>query len=208
MASVETDGAAVDGAKAALRQRVLDSRRRLAPIEIVERAQAIAGDLLDAAPEIARAAVVAAYVSVGNEPGTGPLLAALVEREVRVLLPVLLPDGDLDWAPHADTDRLVPARFGLLEPNTALLGPAAIAAADAVIAPALAVDRAGHRLGRGLGCYERGLRRLPAGVWRCAVVYDEELLAGVPADPHDEVVDAAATPGGLHRFTTRAARRR
>ena len=50
------------------------------------------------APEIRRAATVAAYVSVSSEPGTGPLLDRLREAGKRVILPLLLPDNDLDWA--------------------------------------------------------------------------------------------------------------
>ncbi len=44
-------------------------------------------------PEVRRAATVAAYVSVGSEPGTGRLLDGLVEAGKRVILPVVLPEG-------------------------------------------------------------------------------------------------------------------
>lgn len=186
-------------AKAALRRDVLAARRRLLPAELVERAAALAGSVLGCA-EVARAAVVAAYVSMGSEPGTGPILDALAARGVRVLLPVLLGDGDLDWAPYAGADRLAPARLGLLEPTTGRLGPAAVATANAVLCPGLAVDRGGRRLGRGGGSYDRALARVPAETWRCVLVYDEELLEVVPSEPGDKAVDAAATPGGMHRF--------
>ncbi|MFD6414399.1 5-formyltetrahydrofolate cyclo-ligase, partial [Nocardia asteroides] len=51
-------------------------------------------------PEVAGARAVAAYVSVGAEPGTLALLDALRARGVRVLLPALLPDNDLDWGEY------------------------------------------------------------------------------------------------------------
>ena len=186
-------------AKAALRREVLAARRRLLPVQLVERAAALAGQVLGC-PEVVRATVVTAYVSVGSEPGTGPILDALTARGVRVLLPVLLADGDLDWAPYAGADRLAPARLGLLEPTTGRLGPAAVATADAVLCPGLAADRRGRRLGRGGGSYDRALARVPAATWRCVLVYDEELLEVLPSEPGDQAVDAAVTPGGLHRF--------
>ena len=195
----ELDASHVAAEKAALRGRIRSARRRVAPIELIERAGALARHLLSA-PEVRRAAVVAAYVSVGSEPGTGPLLEALSDRGVRVLVPVLLPDGDLDWAAYGGADRLAPARLGLLEPTTSRLGASAVVTADAVLCPALAVDRQGHRLGRGGGSYDRALARVPAGTCRCAIVYDEELLAEVPTALDHQAVDAAATPGGLHRL--------
>ena len=128
-----------------------------------------------------RAATVAAYVSVGQEPGTGPLLDLLAAAGKRVILPVLLPDNDLDWAAYDGPDSLVAAGRGLLEPAGRRLGPEAVATADVVLAPALAVDRTGMRLGRGGGSYDRALGHVPVGTFVCALLYDGELLDRVPA---------------------------
>ena len=100
---------------------------------------------------------MAAYVAVGSEPGTAALLDALVAAGKRVVLPVLLPDGDLDWAAYAGDQDLVPARFGLLEPGGQRLGPDAVGTADVVLVPGLAVSARGERLGRGGGSYDRAL---------------------------------------------------
>jgi len=159
-------------------------------------------DVLLAGPELQAATTVAAYVSVGSEPGTGPLLDELRDRGVQVLLPVLLPDDDLDWAPYDGPDRLVGTDNGLREPTTAPLGPDAVLDADVIVAPALAVDRHGLRLGRGRGCYDRALARLAGHSWTCVLLHEGELLdLPVPREPHDMPVSAAATPLGLHRFS-------
>ncbi len=100
---------------------------------------------------------VAAYASVGTEPGTRDLLAALVHGQRTVLLPLLLPDGDLDWAAY--DGELRPGPRGLLQPAGPPLGPGAVAACALVVVPALAVDRSGTRLGRGGGSYDRALAR-------------------------------------------------
>ena len=139
---------------------------------------------------------VAAYVSTGDEPPTGPLLAALRARRTRVLLPVVVDDG-LDWADYGGPDELAPARWELAEPTGPRLGTAALAAADAVVVPALRVDRAGRRLGRGGGYYDRALVHARPGVPVIAVVYDGEVVDEVPAEDHDVAVTAAATPSGL-----------
>jgi 5-formyltetrahydrofolate cyclo-ligase len=142
------------------------------------------------------ARVVAAYAAFGTEPGTRPLIEALHTGGVRVLLPVLLPDGDLDWAPFEGWEALVPGLRGLLQPASPPRGIEAIAAVDLAFVPALAVDRAGRRLGRGGGSFDRALCRADRSR-TVAVVYDDEVIAEVPTEPHDCRVGGALTPSGL-----------
>ncbi|MFI2610332.1 5-formyltetrahydrofolate cyclo-ligase [Kitasatospora sp. NPDC018619] len=186
--------------KSGLRTRLLARRRELA---VGERA-AVADALAAHAGELAAAgATVAAYVSVGAEPGTRPLLNALRARGVRVLLPVLLPDNDLDWAVYAGPDALAPAGRGLLEPVGPRLGPQAVTRAALVLLPGLAVDRSGLRLGRGGGSYDRVLERLARAGARpvlAVLLYEHELLERVPAEPHDRPVDLAVLPSGVRRL--------
>jgi 5-formyltetrahydrofolate cyclo-ligase len=190
---------AIAAQKLALRDQLVTARRRRPLLEVSEAARALAGHLLDA-PEVRRAATVAAYVSIGTEPGTGPLLDDLQQLGRRVLLPVVLPDLDLDWAEYDGPDSLVPARRGLLEPTGRRLGRDAVATADVVLTPGMAVDRTGMRLGQGGGCYDRALARVPVGTFTCTLLYDDELVERVPVDEHDRPVSAVVTPAGLTRL--------
>jgi 5-formyltetrahydrofolate cyclo-ligase len=186
--------------KTALRDQLLTGRRRLSLVEVRAGAEAVAEHLL-ATEEVRRAATVAAYVSVGSEPGTGPLLERLHDSGRRVILPLLLPDGDLDWAAWTGSAAdLGPARRGLLEPGGPALGPEAVATADVVLVPGLAVDPSGMRLGRGGGSYDRALGRVPVGTFTCILLHPGELVDRVPADGHDRPVAAAVTPEGVIRF--------
>ncbi|WP_148613818.1 5-formyltetrahydrofolate cyclo-ligase [Nocardioides rubriscoriae] len=186
-------------AKLALRDQLTTARHRLAVAELGLFARALAGHLL-AAEEVRRAATVAAYVSIGSEPGTSWLLDGLLDAGKRVVLPVLLPDGDLDWAAYDGDAGLAPARFGLLEPTSRRLGVDAIGTADAVVVPGLAVSPTGLRLGRGGGSYDRALGRVPVGTFTCVALYDDEVGRDVPVESHDRPVTAAVTPSGLRRF--------
>jgi len=167
----------------------------------VSNASAIARHLLDT-EEVRRAATVAAYISVRNEPGTGALIEALHGLGRRVILPVLLSDNDLDWAEYTGPDGLAPAGRGLLEPVGRTLGVDAIATADVVLCPGVAVDRTGMRLGRGGGSYDRALGRVPVGTFVCTLLYDGEVVERVPADVHDRPVSAVVTEKGVTRFPT------
>ncbi|MDN5744009.1 MAG: 5-formyltetrahydrofolate cyclo-ligase [Nocardioidaceae bacterium] len=185
-------------AKVALRDQLLTTRRRRRLTDIGEAADEIAGHLL-AATEIRRAATVACYVSLATEPGTTSLLDELRSAGKRVILPVLLSDNDLDWATYREAADLTRASRGMLEPSTPRLGPDAVAGADVVLVPGLAVAAGGRRLGRGGGSYDRALARSTG--FTCVLLYDDELLPEIPTEPHDQAVDAAALPGGIVRFS-------
>ena len=170
-------------------RRTVDTARRLAP---VTRPAAAAAALQVALADLLRTSTrVAAYISVGTEPSTRELLRP------GWLLPVLLPGGDLDWIAY--DGRLAPAARGLVEPVGDRLGVGAVTTCDLVLVPALAVDRRGHRLGRGGGSYDRALAGAPG--LTVALLHDGELVDQVPVEPHDIAVRAAVTPtGGLVLF--------
>jgi 5-formyltetrahydrofolate cyclo-ligase len=62
------------------------------------------------------------------------------------------------------------------------------------LVPALAVDRAGVRLGRGAGFYDRALPLADPAARLIAVVRDDELVDALPAEPHDVPMTHALTP--------------
>lgn len=188
--------------KSAVRRELLAARGLLSAEDVTEAAAALARQALDL-PELSGAGTVAAYVSVGREPGTRALIDALRARGVRVLLPVLRADNDLDWGVYDGPEHLVRAGRGLLEPDGERLGVRAVLEADAVLLPGLAVDSRGMRLGRGGGSYDRVLARLAAAGADPALVvllYANEVVARVPEEPHDHPVHAVVTPVAVRRF--------
>lgn len=186
------------GRKTALRDQLLTTRGRIGLPRIGSLARALA-QVVTAVPDVRSAATVALYVSIGSEPGTGPLIDELDAAGKRILLPCLLPDNDLDWAAY--DGELVRAPRGLLEPGGERLGVSAIAGADVVLVPGLAVDSQGHRMGRGGGSYDRILARVPTGTFTCALLYPWEIGVPVPVEPHDRAVGAAASAEGMQRFS-------
>ncbi len=180
----------VDSRKNELRRRITAARRALSPSQREAEAAALA---TGAAGLATAGETVCAYWPVGSEPGSAGLVDGLLGHGVRVLLPVVSPEGPLDWAEY--TGALRPGPHGLLEPAGTSRGPDAISTARLVLVPALAVGRDGVRLGRGGGHYDRSLPLARSGVPLVAVVRDEELLDSVPAERHDMRVTAALTPG-------------
>ncbi len=196
--------------KSSIRDRLSTERRNLPPAERATADQAIQAavrDLLRAGRQIGRPVVgaarrtVAGYVPADGEPGGTALPEALRSHRDRVLLPVLRSDLDLDWAEYTGPDCLQPARWRLCEPSGKRLGRSAVSACAVLVVPAVAVDRAGNRLGRGGGSYDRALTRVPARALVVALLYDNELVDRLPAERHDRRVNAVIRPSsGLLRL--------
>src|SRR5688500_13618830 len=123
--------------KVALRSQLLAARRSLSPQDRAKAAAAIQ-DALKALVRAQAPTMIAAYVPLGPVPGGADLPEVLGDR---LILPVLLPDNDLDWVRYRGPDSLRPGPRGLREPSGPRLGVDAIAEATLLIVPALAVDR-------------------------------------------------------------------
>jgi 5-formyltetrahydrofolate cyclo-ligase len=193
IARVETVGEA----KARVRAGVLAARRAASAEQRASVAEQLTRSVLDL-PVVEAARCAAAYVSFGTEPSTAELLRVMRSRGLRLLVPVLREDLDLDWAIYDEPHLMSQGARGLLEPTGPRLGVDAVAEADVVVVPALAVGRDGRRLGRGGGSYDRALARVSAPT--LALLYPGELLADVPAEDHDRRVDVAVLPDGVHHL--------
>ena len=167
--------------KARLRVELLATRAARSMPDLEWARAAIRGQVLDRVDEVER---VAAYLPLRTEPGSLELLSALDARGIAVLVPVTLPDRDLDWA------RWTPRGAG------ERLGVDAIRTAGLVLVPALAVASNGTRLGRGGGSYDRALARCAAPTLLVALLFDGEVVPRLPRDPWDVPVSAVVTPTG------------
>ncbi len=193
--ALETEDAK-DALRSAIRANRVNRSRRLRD----EAGQQFA-EVIDTFPDTVTVKCVAAYVSRSTEPHTAALLELFAARGVRVLLPVLGSGLERGWAEFAGLDDLKERAPGRPpEPSTPSLGPEGLQEADLVIAPALAVDTRGVRLGQGGGWYDRALthRRPEARV--ISVVFPEEVYDAeqrpLPEEEHDERIDAVVTTEG------------
>jgi len=129
---------------------------------------------------------VAIYRSLPTEPPTRALAEMLHARPATVIVPETLPNFDLEWH-ELRADGSEGPRLGL----------EGIAGAHLILAPALAVDHNGTRLGQGGGCYDRALGRRRPDALIVAIINDEEYTGDeLPFEAHDVRVHAVITPGG------------
>lgn len=203
-------------------------RRELDPADRGRQSADLASTILDWYLPRAQHRRVAAVLSYGAEPDTGPLLAALHGAGVEVLVPITEPGRQLSWtAWHPGVDVARSSVAPIDEPVGARLGVETMETVDLVLVPAQAVDTRGFRLGQGGGYYDRFLAALyrqrsasstssvsgtdaapdagpaPSAVpVTVAMVFRQELMTRgqVPTSEFDEPVDGAVTADGFTWF--------
>ncbi|HLZ83515.1 MAG TPA: 5-formyltetrahydrofolate cyclo-ligase [Caulobacteraceae bacterium] len=181
-----------DADKAALRRRLRALRRGLARDgqQASERAAALAPlHLWPAAP------VVAGYLAMRDEIDPGPLLRRLSATGARIVLPAVAAwDAPLVFRAAGEPDGLVTDLLGLPAPPPS--SPALVP--TLVIAPLLAFDRTGGRLGQGGGYYDRTLRdlRLHGAVTVVGLAFAGQEVERTPMGPCDERLDGVLTERG------------
>ena len=138
--------------------------------------------------------VVAAYLPIGSELDTRPLIAKLVKAGAQIALPRVEDDGHMTYRQWTDGDSLEDRPFGLKEPFTS----APILTPTLVLAPLLAYDRNGNRLGYGKGHYDRALSDLRKNgrVFVCGLAFHGQEVDEVPNEPHDIPLDWVVTERG------------
>jgi 5-formyltetrahydrofolate cyclo-ligase len=141
--------------------------------------------------ELAKLSPVAGYWPVGGEIDPRPLLAALAKAGRTVALPRMeTRQGPARFLAWRGGEALTADAFGVPSPppTGADLSPRLI------LAPLLAFDRAGRRLGQGGGHYDRIISLYRAhGCVAVGVAYAEQEMERVPAGAHDALLDWVIT---------------
>ncbi|NLH15298.1 MAG: 5-formyltetrahydrofolate cyclo-ligase [Phycisphaerae bacterium] len=184
------------GRKKSLRTEL---KRRLAEMSAgeIDRQSRIACEFLTQTDDFRNASTVMLFLSMPQEIDTTAVIESAWKAGKRVVVPridrkdrqmVAVEIHRLDHSPD-------PAISGLRNPTEGIETP--VDQIDLIVAPGLAFDRRGNRLGRGGGYFDRFLadpRRKAAVVgFGFAFQVEDE----VPTDPHDRPVDAIVTEQGV-----------
>jgi len=191
MATVEPNRGqhSVRAEKAALRNTMRQVRGRLSSEERARSAVRIE-DRLFGLPGFAVARTVLLFSSFGSEVPTGRIAVRLLSEGRRIFMP-FLQDDVMHAAEVLPGQPLVPSSYGPEEPpSRAPVDPNDI---DAVVAPGLAFDRAGFRLGYGGGHFDRYMRSMKPGAMRVGIAFHPQVVDAVPHGGRDVPVHFVVT---------------
>ncbi len=184
--------------KAHLRASIRKDRMHRSERRNAELAEILRDRVLDI-PAVADARCVSVYASRPHEPGTLPLISALHDRGVTVLIPRLGDGLQRGWSEFHGADDLIERAPGRPpEPSGEFLPFDALGDADVVVVPALAADATGTRLGQGGGWYDRALELARPDAPVIALTFASEFHGPgeslLPREDHDLPVTMVVTP--------------
>ena len=144
--------------------------------------------------------IVGGYLAVGSDLDVGSLMAALETQGWSLAMPVVLaPEMPLVFRRWQKGDTLTKGSFGIDQPGE----DAPQVRPDLVLAPLLAFDDEGYRLGQGGGFYDRTLEQ-----WRTnghvvkvlGVAFAAQRVDAVPRDDFDQRLNGLVTENGWRNF--------
>lgn len=179
-------------AKALLREQIRARVKSLSPTALRSSSAALCARLR-AQRAWQESKTVLLFAPLPDEPDVWPLLAEALAANKIVALPSFVSATNTYVARRIidPTRDLIAGKFGVRE--VAELSPEMdLNQLDLVLAPGVAFDLHGRRLGRGKGFYDR----LLAGVrgTKCGVAFDEQLVEAVPVGPLDIPLNCILTP--------------
>lgn len=172
--------------KQSLRKRMRERRRGLSAAEQASHASAVSSTL---AARLHDSDTVGVYLVRDGEVDLTLLINVCWQREVAVAVPVIK-RGDLRFAAYRRGETVRLNRFGIAEPALP-----SWCVPTLILAPLVAFDAAGHRLGMGGGYYDRYFRAHP-DLGRVGVAHECQRVASVPVADHDMALPAVVTECG------------
>lgn len=178
--------------KAAIRAEARAFLRALPPAERAAAEAEIARRVWDV-PQVAAARTLLIYASLPEEVGTDEIAAEARRRGITLVYPRCLPEGRMTLHAVDSPDALRPGRFGIREPDADACPVREVGDVDAALIPGLGWDRAGHRLGRGGGYYDRLLAHPHWRGFRCGLFFAAQETPAVPREAWDIRLDSIVT---------------
>lgn len=175
--------------KAELRKQIATQRGQLDPAWISYASKRIVQSL-STLPEFKAAQSVGLYLAIGGEVMIDALLPVCWEQGKHTCIPVFNAEMELyEMAEISDGTEFSVGHYGIREPVSPQ--PVGMDWPDLIVAPGVAFDTKGRRLGRGGGYYDRLLDGFKGAV--VGVAFDFQVFPAVPTDAHDQSVDTIVT---------------
>ena len=173
--------------KKSLKQSVLEKRNSLAQDEILEKSTLIKEKLFSL-EQYKKSKIIMFYVSFNSEVNTHDMIREALKNKIIVVPKVQF--NEIEPSVIIDFDNLIASKFGILEPIEIM--KIAYKNIGLVLVPGIAFDKEGHRLGYGLGFYDKFLAKVPKAI-KVGLAFDFQVVDRLPREEHDVPVDFIVT---------------
>lgn len=177
------------------RQAMKQLRDDMTNEQVEEKSAAIAMNL-HGIRKYKEARILLLYAAKGNEAMTRELIEKAITEGKRVLLPITDNEKrELQVGEARSYGELRKGAFGILEPGE----KATAGKIDVAVVPGIAFDRHGHRLGYGLGYYDKLFAR-QSEITKIGLAYDFQVVERLPREEHDHPMDFIVTESRVMRI--------
>lgn len=174
--------------KATLRDLIRQEKRQFSKTQLEELSLPVLQRLY-AHPMVRQARSILLYCSLEDEVCTHNLMDRLASEGKHVYLPRITSPVDMELRRYTGRQDLQEGAFHIMEPTGTLLSIERYAEIETAVIPGMAFDRAGHRLGRGKGYYDRLLAKMPH-IYKIGVCFDFQKVDSIPTEATDITMDA------------------
>jgi 5-formyltetrahydrofolate cyclo-ligase len=141
---------------------------------------------------------IAFFVSLTDELSTVPINELFLMRNLCRIIPMATKTKSLLFIElplniHLGDFSWTAIKLKKIYPSCQTIEPESL---DAILIPGLAFDLQGHRLGRGLGYYDKTLAQINklANPILIGLAMDEQIVDHIPTEQHDIIMDYICTP--------------
>ncbi|KPU44188.1 putative 5-formyltetrahydrofolate cyclo-ligase [Oxobacter pfennigii] len=171
--------------KKELRSRIIKERQKISREDVLKKSLEIKNKLFNI-PEFINAKRVMFFVSYKNEVDTIDMIDEAMKLGKEIIVPIVVPgEKDLLLSKLNSMNELEESSYGILEPPKKYIRPVSAEEIDFVVAPGVAFDENGFRMGYGGGYYDRLLSKISKSCKVAAIAFEMQIVPEVPTEPHD-----------------------
>ncbi|RLF27428.1 MAG: 5-formyltetrahydrofolate cyclo-ligase [Thermoplasmata archaeon] len=175
-----------------LRRKIKNIRLQISEKEVLRKSHEIKKKLFSLR-EFKRASSILFYVSYNNEVCTHDMIRECLSSEKSIVVPLISRKNKKMFLSKLNSwDELEPGEYSILQPCREYVSEVSVNDVDIIIVPGIVFDEKGHRIGHGLGYYDRLLSDSKNAL-HIGLAFEFQIVDRIPVEKHDVAVDKIVT---------------
>jgi len=175
-----------------LRKELMKKRKSLSDVDISRKSSQIEERLFEM-NEYKESQRILFYVSYDNEVYTHNMIKKSMSEEKNVVVPVSNKENRTLILSKLDKwENLETGSYNILEPKKGCIEKISLDRIDLIIVPGVGFDKQGHRIGHGMGYYDKLLKN-SRDASHIGLAFELQLVDKIPTEKHDVPVEKIIT---------------